>query len=115
MATGMAAAFAKPAFGQQAQPAENSCGERRPPEFKNPVTEYPPPAFEKQEQEWPGLASRMTPRPDNGEELIHPCAIDLPSSSWPKHLNCTKAQTLRAEAASHKRPGLKRAWLTLRK
>src|SRR4051812_22220174 len=33
----------------------------------NPVTEYARPPFPKQEQEWPGLAGRMTPRPDHGE------------------------------------------------
>src|SRR5205085_2820857 len=34
---------------------------------KNPVTEYPRPPFPEQKQEWPGLASRMDPRPDHGE------------------------------------------------
>ena len=34
----------------------------------NPVTEYPRPPFPKQQQPWPGLTSRMTPRPDHGEE-----------------------------------------------
>jgi NAD(P)-dependent dehydrogenase (short-subunit alcohol dehydrogenase family) len=33
----------------------------------NPVSEYPRPPFPKQQQEWPGLASRMEPRPDHGE------------------------------------------------
>jgi NAD(P)-dependent dehydrogenase (short-subunit alcohol dehydrogenase family) len=35
--------------------------------MKNPVTEYPHPPFPMQQQEWPGLASKMTPRPDHGE------------------------------------------------
>jgi NAD(P)-dependent dehydrogenase (short-subunit alcohol dehydrogenase family) len=34
----------------------------------NPVTEHPRPPFPKQQQPWPGLASRMTPRPDHGEQ-----------------------------------------------
>ena len=34
----------------------------------NPVTEYPKPPFPKQQQEWPGLASKMDPRPDHGEK-----------------------------------------------
>jgi hypothetical protein len=34
----------------------------------NPVTEYSRPPFPKQQQPWPGLTSRMTPRPDHGEE-----------------------------------------------
>jgi NAD(P)-dependent dehydrogenase (short-subunit alcohol dehydrogenase family) len=33
----------------------------------NPVTEYPRPPFPKQQQAWPGLSSKMTPRPDHGE------------------------------------------------
>ena len=33
----------------------------------NPATEYPRPPFAKQEQPWPGLASKMEPRPDHGE------------------------------------------------
>jgi len=34
---------------------------------RNPVDEYPRPPFPEQSQPWPGLASRMTPRPDHGE------------------------------------------------
>jgi NAD(P)-dependent dehydrogenase (short-subunit alcohol dehydrogenase family) len=34
----------------------------------DPVMEYPRPPFPAQQQEWPGLASRMTPRPDHGED-----------------------------------------------
>jgi NAD(P)-dependent dehydrogenase (short-subunit alcohol dehydrogenase family) len=34
----------------------------------NPVDRYPRPPFPKQEQAWPGLAGRMTPRPDHGED-----------------------------------------------
>jgi NAD(P)-dependent dehydrogenase (short-subunit alcohol dehydrogenase family) len=34
----------------------------------NPLEQYPRPPFQHQEQEWPGLASRMTPRPDHGEQ-----------------------------------------------
>jgi NAD(P)-dependent dehydrogenase (short-subunit alcohol dehydrogenase family) len=33
----------------------------------DPRERYPKPPFAKQPQEWPGLASRMTPRPDHGE------------------------------------------------
>jgi NAD(P)-dependent dehydrogenase (short-subunit alcohol dehydrogenase family) len=35
--------------------------------LKDPVNAYPKPPFPRQEQPWPGLASRMTPRPDHGE------------------------------------------------
>jgi NAD(P)-dependent dehydrogenase (short-subunit alcohol dehydrogenase family) len=34
----------------------------------NPVTLYPKPPFKRQPQEAPGLASKMTPRPDHGEK-----------------------------------------------
>ncbi|HYW51987.1 MAG TPA: SDR family oxidoreductase [Gemmatimonadaceae bacterium] len=37
------------------------------PDAQNPVTQYPEPPFPLQQQEWPGLAARMTPRPDHGE------------------------------------------------
>jgi len=33
----------------------------------DPTSKYPKPPFQKQEQPWPGLASRMEPRPDHGE------------------------------------------------
>ena len=36
--------------------------------LENPVTKHPAPPFEKQSQPWPGLASKMNPRPDHGEK-----------------------------------------------
>jgi hypothetical protein len=38
------------------------------PMLENPITKYPKPPFESQSQPWPGLASKMNPRPDHGEE-----------------------------------------------
>src|SRR6201995_2565487 len=35
--------------------------------LNNPTTKYPKPPFAGQSQEWPGLASKMNPRPDHGE------------------------------------------------
>ena len=35
--------------------------------MQDPTTQYPRPPFPDQQQPWPGLASRMTPRPDHGE------------------------------------------------
>jgi NAD(P)-dependent dehydrogenase (short-subunit alcohol dehydrogenase family) len=35
--------------------------------LRDPRELYPKPPFEKQPQPWPGLASKMTPRPDHGE------------------------------------------------
>lgn len=36
--------------------------------LENPVAKYPKPPFPRQEQPWPGLACRMDPKPDHGEE-----------------------------------------------
>ncbi|HST02257.1 MAG TPA: SDR family oxidoreductase [Usitatibacter sp.] len=33
----------------------------------NPVTKFPKPPFPKQQQPWPGLCSKMDPKPDHGE------------------------------------------------
>ena len=44
-----------PGGGSTAQPVQN------------PVTKYPKPPFPEQTQPWPGLASKMDPRPDHGE------------------------------------------------
>ena len=35
--------------------------------LQNPVTKFPKPPYPKQSQPWPGLVSRMDPRPDHGE------------------------------------------------
>ena len=35
--------------------------------LQDPKTKYPKPPFKRQEQPWPGLASRMDPPPDHGE------------------------------------------------
>jgi NAD(P)-dependent dehydrogenase (short-subunit alcohol dehydrogenase family) len=53
-----------------AEPASRGTGSAVPPPQsvkKNPVTEYPRPPFSAQTQPWPGLASKMVPRPDHGE------------------------------------------------
>lgn len=55
-AASLVAAAAGPASAQAGSPA-----------MQNPVTEYPRPPFPPQQQPWPGLAGRMTPRPDHGE------------------------------------------------
>ena len=38
------------------------------PNLEDPTTKYPKPPFEEQSQPWPGLASKMNPRPDHGEK-----------------------------------------------
>jgi len=35
---------------------------------QDPTAQYPKPPFSKQRQEWPGLAGKMTPKPDHGEK-----------------------------------------------
>jgi NAD(P)-dependent dehydrogenase (short-subunit alcohol dehydrogenase family) len=35
--------------------------------LSDPTSKYPKPPFPRQEQPWPGLAGKMTPRPDHGE------------------------------------------------
>src|SRR5471032_1885120 len=35
--------------------------------LENPTDKYPKPPYKKQSQPWPGLASKMDPRPDHGE------------------------------------------------
>ena len=36
--------------------------------LQDPTTKYPQPPFPHQDQPWPGLASKMQPRPDHGEQ-----------------------------------------------
>jgi NAD(P)-dependent dehydrogenase (short-subunit alcohol dehydrogenase family) len=51
-----------------AQAAVTIEGSSPAPSRQNPVTEYPKPPFRSQSQPWPGLASKMVPRPDHGEK-----------------------------------------------
>lgn len=70
LATGLLGAAIAPAGAQQANTANaasspNAAGPAASP--PNPVNAYPKPPFPAQQQAWPGLASRMNPRPDHGE------------------------------------------------
>jgi NAD(P)-dependent dehydrogenase (short-subunit alcohol dehydrogenase family) len=63
--TGLSAgmvALAASAAAQQGQQAGAATGGKQP-----AVPDYPRPPFPAQQQEWPGLASRMNPKPDHGE------------------------------------------------
>jgi len=63
VAAGVAAsAAAVPALAQQAGASGPAAGAAR-----EAAKRYPRPPFPKQEQSWPALASKMTPRPDHGE------------------------------------------------
>ena len=62
MAAGLVAGVAAPALAQQPQPGTSTAAPMR-----DPATAYPQPPFPTQQQPWPGLQSKMTPRPDHGE------------------------------------------------
>jgi NAD(P)-dependent dehydrogenase (short-subunit alcohol dehydrogenase family) len=59
VAAATAAAVASPAMGQPATAPRGG--------MKDPREKYPKPPFTAQSQPWPGLAAKMTPRPDHGE------------------------------------------------
>lgn len=59
----LAAASIAPASAQTANGAHMATAQP----LSNPVDKYPKPPFEKQSQPWPGLASKMNPKPDHGE------------------------------------------------
>jgi NAD(P)-dependent dehydrogenase (short-subunit alcohol dehydrogenase family) len=65
LSTGLIAAalIPKPAFGQEKEKAAALKAEP----LRDPTTKYPKPPFQGQSQPWPGLASKMNPRPDHGE------------------------------------------------
>lgn len=48
-----------------AGPGEQLSGQAVP--LEDPLSKYPKPPFKEQQQPWPGLASKMDPRPDHGE------------------------------------------------
>jgi NAD(P)-dependent dehydrogenase (short-subunit alcohol dehydrogenase family) len=48
--------------GRDAYAGENSAA------LEDPTTKYPKPPFPEQHQPWPGLVSKMQPRPDHGEK-----------------------------------------------
>jgi len=66
-ATGLLGAAMAPASAQSgaAGAAGAASAADMPP--RNPLDAYPAPPFPKQQQPWPGLASKMNPRPDHGE------------------------------------------------
>ena len=65
LGSGLAAAAVAPAFGQSVVGSAGSASTGQP--MQNPTSKYPRPPFAGQSQPWPGLASKMDPRPDHGE------------------------------------------------
>ena len=67
VATGIAASAAvAPAMAQQSGSADMA-NQPPPGRAREAAKRYPAPPFPNQSQPWPGLASKMTPRPDHGE------------------------------------------------
>jgi len=64
LGAGLAAVAVSPVFATQGASYTNHA---TPLELQNPTTKYPKPPFKGQSQSWPGLASKMDPRPDHGE------------------------------------------------
>ncbi|HLH12339.1 MAG TPA: SDR family oxidoreductase [Methylovirgula sp.] len=64
LSAGLAAAMSAPAAAQNANPGSQQSAWLTP---QDPITQYPRPPFPAQQQPWPGLQSKMTPRPDSGE------------------------------------------------
>jgi NAD(P)-dependent dehydrogenase (short-subunit alcohol dehydrogenase family) len=65
LGVGFVAAAASRSFAAERTSTQESMTET---ELQNPVGKYPKPPFKSQSQPWPGLASKMDPRPDHGEE-----------------------------------------------
>ena len=63
---GLATFAARPVFANNKNIIMNN--EASPSDLEDPTTKYPKPPFEEQSQTWPGLASKMNPRPDHGEK-----------------------------------------------
>jgi NAD(P)-dependent dehydrogenase (short-subunit alcohol dehydrogenase family) len=63
LSAGLAAVAAPRVFAAQGNKESMT-----PEKLQDPTTKYPKPPFKGQSQPWPGLASKMDPRPDHGEK-----------------------------------------------
>jgi NAD(P)-dependent dehydrogenase (short-subunit alcohol dehydrogenase family) len=68
ISTGVAALAVSPAFAGAPGSERRSSGSAK---LEDPTTKYPKPPFGSQSQPWPGLAGKMDPRPDHGENSYH--------------------------------------------
>ena len=66
LSTGLATVLSPPVFADDSLVGNGPSATDKT-ELVNPVSKYPRPPYPVQQQDWPGLASRMTPRPDHGE------------------------------------------------
>lgn len=62
LGAGLAAVAVSPAFAGLSLSESVSA-----PDLQDPASKYPKPPFQGQSQPWPGLSSKMNPRPDHGE------------------------------------------------
>src|SRR4051794_25036995 len=62
LGAGIATLAISPALAAGVETGENAAV------LEDPTTKYPKPPFKSQSQEWPGLASKMDPKPDHGEQ-----------------------------------------------
>jgi NAD(P)-dependent dehydrogenase (short-subunit alcohol dehydrogenase family) len=65
LGTGLVAVAAPRIFAAERSSQQESA---LPVKLQDPTSKYPKPPFNGQSQPWPGLASKMDPRPDHGEE-----------------------------------------------
>src|ERR1700759_3474001 len=65
LSVGLAASSIAPAFAQTTNTAIPTQVTANP--MQDPLSKYPKPPFKRQSQPWPGLASKMDPKPDHGE------------------------------------------------
>ncbi|RYY54443.1 MAG: SDR family oxidoreductase [Chitinophagaceae bacterium] len=63
LGVGVASLVASPALA-----GKGTSFDGMPDQIEDPLTKYPKPPFKVQDQPWPGLASKMDPRPDHGEK-----------------------------------------------
>lgn len=63
LGAGIAAVAVSPAFAGGTPSGETSSAGK----LEDPTTKYPKPPFKEQSQPWPGLGSKMEPKPDHGE------------------------------------------------
>lgn len=68
MLKGIGATIVLSAIGPVSKAAGTKQNESWPAGIQDPITKYPKPPFEKQSQPWPGLAGKMVPKPDHGEQ-----------------------------------------------
>jgi len=68
MAVGIAAATTGRALAAEQPDTTGTMQNGSLPATPGPARDYPKPPFPRQEQPWPGLAGKMNPKPDHGEE-----------------------------------------------